>query len=54
MTMKMDDNKVLCVCVCRPYVTDSSIAITVCALLFMLPSQAPNYLFFKTCNKGEN
>jgi len=40
--------------VCSPYVTDSSIAITVCVVLFMLPSQAPNYLCFKTCNKGKD
>jgi len=40
-------------CVCSPYVTDSSIAITVCVILFMLPSQAPNYLFFQSCNKGK-
>jgi len=42
----------VCMCVCSPYVTDSSIAITVCVLLFMLPSQAPNYLCFKSCNQG--
>lgn len=37
-----------------PYVTDSSIAITMCVLLFILPSQAPNFLCFKSCNKDQS
>lgn len=32
-----------------PYITDSSIAITICVVLFVLPSQFPNYLCFGRC-----
>jgi len=35
------------------FITDSSIAITICAVLFILPSQFPNYLCFGNCAKDQ-
>jgi sodium-dependent dicarboxylate transporter 2/3/5 len=34
------------------YVTDSSVAITICVLLFIMPSEFPNYLCFGRCHKN--
>jgi sodium-dependent dicarboxylate transporter 2/3/5 len=35
------------------YVTDSSVAITICVLLFIMPSKFPNYLCFGLCKKSK-